>query len=877
MTLPPEIAAALARGAQVVTSNQRAARTLRRAFDEDRRAAGEVRWQPPEILAFESWAAGQWHRLMLRGKVTRILLNPAQELAVWRGIVAADGVPRTAVDALAEMAAEAWSRLLRHSGRARLGSVGVSTDTKAFQRWARTFAARCQREQWVTAAELPGELVAAEIDAADLMLVGFDTPPPAYTSLFSALAKVETFVPRVEARVELATCADEASEVRAAARWARAMLELEPASRIAVVVPGLAERKAAIDRVFREVLAPELEEIGATHAAPYEFSYGQPLSETALVAVALDLLRWPRRALSVESASALLLSPYFGDPAHSGTATFDAFELRQAKVLRPEFTLEQMVELVERSKRHARLETLLKRLHGLRRAAHAEQANTAGTQRPYADWADAFRAMLHEAGWAAGAEDSIAFQTRERWESTLDELAMLDFEGTHVSAATALEVLEQLAASALFAPESNDAPVQVIGPLEAAGSTFDGLWVIGAGEQTWPPQSSTTPLLPWHLQVELAMPGADAARDRSAALTLTERLAGSATTVVFSYAATRGDGSHQRPSALLDGLTLSEHEPVAEPARDVFVLEEVTDEMPPPFFSERAARGGARVLELQAACPFRAFAEFRLHATAIDTRDPGQDPRERGNDVHNVMEWFWNEARDQPTLRQMTAQARAALLDACVAEALERTSHAAMTPWDGAYLALQRQRLNQLLTPWIDFEMTRPAFAVQQREEKLQARVGELHLSLRADRVDETEGGFLIVDYKTGAAAPADWLGERPDAPQLPLYAIQTDAEQLGGVAFALLRAGRDLGLKGFATGPEVIDKGTKTELPLSAQVDAWRRVLTALAESFVAGDARVDPKSYPKTCARCDQRLLCRLNPAAAEPDEEEESEAYG
>ncbi len=49
----------------------------------------------------------------------------------------------------------------------------------------------------------------------------------------------------------------------------------------------------------------------------------------------------------------------------------------------------------------------------------------------------------------------------------------------------------------------------------------------------------------------------------------------------------------------------------------------------------------------------------------------------------------------------------------------------------------------------------------------------------------------------------------------------------------------------------------------LQSQVAEWRDVLTALAEDFYTGSANVDPKQYPKTCSHCEQRLLCRLDPA--------------
>jgi ATP-dependent helicase/nuclease subunit B len=62
-----------------------------------------------------------------------------------------------------------------------------------------------------------------------------------------------------------------------------------------------------------------------------------------------------------------------------------------------------------------------------------------------------------------------------------------------------------------------------------------------------------------------------------------------------------------------------------------------------------------------------------------------------------------------------------------------------------------------------------------------------------------------------------------------------------------------------------------KTE-NFAAQVEEWRDVLTKLAEQFAAGEARVRPKSYPKTCAYCGQRMLCRVSEANLEKIDDEE-----
>ena len=88
-----------------------------------------------------------------------------------------------------------------------------------------------------------------------------------------------------------------------------------------------------------------------------------------------------------------------------------------------------------------------------------------------------------------------------------------------------------------------------MGPLEAAGSTFDAIWFLRSGELSWPMPRSSNPLLPWPLQRELGMPGTDAQRDAEHARRMTERIAESAATVVFSYAMESAEGRQRLSSA----------------------------------------------------------------------------------------------------------------------------------------------------------------------------------------------------------------------------------------------------------------------------------------------------------------------------------------
>ena len=147
----------------------------------------------------------------------------------------------------------------------------------------------------------------------------------------------------------------------------------------------------------------------------------------------------PSSPLSLETISALLLSPFFGaaNPADAlAAAEFDAFELRRKSLLRPELTLDAIIDLVREGPRAQRIASVLRALFSLRRAAAAEkiESGTEGPQQSHAGWADAFRNLLAAAGWTRATDrDSLSFQTRQRWESALDQLATLDFDGSRVN------------------------------------------------------------------------------------------------------------------------------------------------------------------------------------------------------------------------------------------------------------------------------------------------------------------------------------------------------------------------------------------------------------------------------------------------------------
>ncbi|HEU4636316.1 MAG TPA: PD-(D/E)XK nuclease family protein, partial [Edaphobacter sp.] len=408
------------------------------------------------------------------------------------------------------------------------------------------------------------------------------------------------------------------------------------------------------------------------------------------------------------------------------------------------------------------------------------------------------------------------------------------------------------------------------------------LWFLDAGDLSWPIRNNVNALLPWSLQRELRMPGANPEAEELLAKKITARLAASAQRVVFSFPKNKTEGT-QRSSPLLRSLGLQkaelEHLAPADVEAEPVLLEEFSDELPIPQVPDLVALGGVEILKLQAACAFRAFAEKRLGSSEIRQLELGMDARELGSVLHRALEHFWEQVGSQENLKQMTKLDRDTTLRAAVDHALHRAESIAQSEWERAYLGLQRERLADLINQWLAVEMQRRPFSVKTSEEGVKnAQVGPLLLNLRVDRVDLTEEGEVIIDYKTGVAKTSQWEGDRPDEPQLPVYAIVTRAlhpdNPPADIAFAQVRTGKDMALESVfekVTDQKIIPR-KRTEL-FEEQLNQWQGVLEQLANKFHSGYAEVDPKQYPKTCEHCAQRILCRLNPAAFDEDLDEET----
>ena len=151
--------------------------------------------------------------------------------------------------------------------------------------------------------------------------------------------------------------------------------------------------------------------------------------------------------------------------------------------------------------------------------------------------------------------------------------------------------------------------------LESIGLEFEQLWLLGLHDGVWPTQAAPNPFIPLRLQCRLGMPRAEARGELDFCRGVTRSWQGSARSVTASFPARLGDQATQ-PSPLIAawpqraGLDreLSRVAVWRDLIRDrAPALECRADARGPGIDDSGAVVGGARVLQDQAACPFRGF------------------------------------------------------------------------------------------------------------------------------------------------------------------------------------------------------------------------------------------------------------------------------
>jgi ATP-dependent helicase/nuclease subunit B len=878
--------AALERGEIVLTPNQRLRNRIREAFAATRGAISLT----PRVYSLTEWLDQCWQQLQqleASGKGP-VLANDLQMQLVWQQAIEADNHDQALYVSkrLVQQAIEASRNLiLWQLPLERITAFGDPTDYPLLN-WTKRVEQRLASLGMITREACYRLLLQAftkgllpRVPVLHLERLG--DLPPLIAQVLEAAAEQVTVVVARETRepsaLRLAASSFE-EEIRTAAHWAHRRLQEDRDASIGIIVPELGTRRDLVERLFCEHFEAQFySPQQPRYTLPFNISTGTPLGQAPVISAALQLLQFGQLEIEVGQLSNLINSPFWGvfdEELGIRAALLETLRYRGQLRHSPAELRSIAQKLADGDGRETSLE-FSRRLQTV-----GSEWRRLGSAALPGQWVERILAILDLYVWPGSRPlDSVEYQQVRQFHQLLERFASLDLLQQTVSRSEGISMLGQLASATPFQAEVRHSPIQILGTLEGDGLRFDYCWVMGMTGQAWPPRPEPNPLLPLQLQRQLGMPRSSVDREITFASALTNHYRQCASTVIFSHA-TQVDEAQMVPSPLIADLPPIMVADVLD-GRDSahFGLPQLYAQLQnrrqlqsldcsygPAFEAEAgvAVRGGTGVLQQQARCPFDAFATFRLGARQPVEPILGLSPADKGSAIHGVMAKLWEVLMDQAGL-EAHADRLSDLIDEAVETVFRDLSGGARLELGERYLALEKARVRQLAEQILALELQREPFRVAGIEEELLREFAGLTFRLRMDRIDQTAAGhYLIIDYKTGNAVHINqWLGERPEEPQLPLYAL-CYPEPVSGISFACVRT-QDPGYCGIVAGEiPAWDKRIKTPEQLKdADCEDWPALLAsfenhlaALATEYREGYAAVAPKNVA-TATRYNAHLL--------------------
>lgn len=860
--LERELFPPLRRGAVAVAASNRLARRILVRYGQWRQASGAVAWQRPQVLSWQEWLRGLWEESLLRGGRAggSALLSKHGSLLLWERALRSDRRGQLDIGQNAALARRSWNRALDYGLNLETLCAEVEgRDERRFAGWVRRFEQLRIEGGWLEPAALPQALAedaqAGAIAArSPIWLLGMDEPLPAPHRLLldclrqsGAAIAAAPATPRPQ-HVWRADYDDGAAELEAAADWAGS-------GNAGVVVLDFGERAGHARRALLNRMQPAWQTRGFPLDAPLNSAEAPSLGHAGPPAAALDALQMLPARIDFEALSRTLRGAYLAGARRESGGRARLERSIRADLVGGEITRTQL--MARAGRRAPEFSEALRQGWSAARKARGK-----GKRHSHRTWAAAFASFLRELGWPGNRSlDSGEKQAEDAWNKLLTDFAGCDAVAARpVSLNMALSRLKTMLADRQFQPQGPDAAVELLPAGEAAGMHFDRLWVAGASASLWPRPIRPLPFLPLRLQRGLQMPQASPQAALEQARRQTQALMHCACEVVFSWAQLTDEGVAAICSPLIADIPRISRDVVeaggesslhyAESLRCKVELE-VLNEEPPPLGADEEIRGGTNLMDRQLSNPFRAFAEYRLHAREYPRPRDGIGPLLRGNLIHKLLHRLYSEYGDAASLRAATPDLPARLEE--WAREIPRDEPLGFRPLVLALLRLERERAAELALQWTRHDLRRGSFQVERLEEKVELKLGLITLAMRLDRVDRLlpDGERLVLDYKTGSQPPRLTgldPGKRFESSQLPAYALATG--KVAGVGYVHL-SGRPLTVPG-RYDPAAADSGIgqlPNMKPLSGkwpagwqgQLDFWRRELENAAQQLSRGDARIE------------------------------------
>ena len=823
-------------GAIVITPNNRLSQHLIQAYDERFRKTNIGPLTKPLCLSYTSWLEYLFQELNHRYPHDDhpILLSLAQQQFLWRTILHND--PETVVSTeLLNLVQTTWKTCVQWNIHPNDPQLQQTLYSRRFQTWYEDFQHRLVTNQAITTEQIPSYFLHATyaLPLPTLIWTCFDEFTPVQKKLQEKLSEQQS-QQLIDDYQEnpingyYFAAENQQNEFIQAIHWSKERLR-QGDKNIAIIVPDLQKQIHSVNMTMARHLAANL----------YNISYGTPLSEYPIINTALKWLTLNLESLSTEEIHLLLMSPFIQDSQNEFIAR--SLLLQDNPVMKtpnlPWLTFLEQIKTISPN--------LHKCLQSLQTYPKIDSP---------AAWTQHFKQRLKTLAFPGEiAIDSHQYQYLKRFYLLFDDLMSLNAICTSMSADTAIAALKEIAANTVFQIQKPPTPITVLGMLEASGCQYDSIWITGLTDQTLPQKTKLSPFLPIHFQKSQQMPHTDADKEFQRAEHMLKRFGYASNQIILSY-----------PLLIIDqpqlNCSLIENYPAFSPSSTVTndpicgLETYIENYIYPPKPNEQFS-GGTSLLANQAKCPFQAFALHRLkikiNASSID----GLDPTERGQILHHSLEALWTKIGNQAYLLRCSTEE----INTMILSSIQTTLPLFANRLSALAQEVETRRLLALIQACLIWEKQRAPFKVAALEASYQITLAGLNLRIRVDRLDQSlhHPSKIIIDYKTSLPASKPWLEERPEAPQLLLYALLD--KEIDTLIFMQMKAGK-MTLQGLSAQPYT-DTGIqtlKTDESWSTYQNHWEHQLTLLAEEIQTGYCEPKPKR-PSLCQQCTVHSLCR------------------
>lgn len=830
------------KGEMVITPNNRLSTHLLQTYDHLYRGQQSAPLAKPRCFSYENWLHYLFKQITYRFPllVHPLLLSTLQQRYLWQMILRQHQETSVSLGLL-DVIQDAWRRCVFWQIQPDDPVLQQTAHTRRFQRWYHSFQQNLNKNQATTIELLPEYLIKTEcsLEPTSMIWTCFDEFTPIQTCLqqnLQAQGSHQFIDDYQENSVEAYrfSAKNQQEEFQQAVVWIRKRLA-HGDHHIAVIVPDLQQQIQIVENTFSQHFSADL----------YTISYGRPLVNYPIINTALHFLSLDLQTVDAQQVRLLLQTPFIAGGENE-------FAIR-SQILQDNGLMKALRLPWQDFLNHIRVHTpdLYQCLSNLKPYARSD--------RPFA-WVTQFKERLRCLGFPGDMPiDSTTYQCLNRFYLLLDDVMSMNTLISAISVDEAILILRELSSTTLFQIQKPPTPVTVLGLLEASGCRFDSIWFMGLTDQCLPQKTKFSPFLPIHLQKSIRMPHTDSHREFQRARLVLNRLEYASDSIVYSFPLTLGDEPCS-PSNLIHHYPhyLPQPIPIKDMTSDLQIYSETYHH---PLRNGERLSGGTALLANQAKCPFQAFATHRFKIKPSLVSTDGLDLNERGQILHHIMEIIWTNLTCQANLLQLDGNSLTVFVQESVQIALRNFQASRPAALSELSLDIEYERLQDLAHACLEWEKQRAPFQIESLEQSYAITLAGLAIRMRVDRLDKnlSQPGKTVIDYKTSLPNTKPWLEERPESPQLLLYALLD--HEINTLMFMQLKTGQ-MTLKGLSANPHE-DPGIqvlKENESWTSYQQFWEQQLSQLAIEVQEGFCEPQPKRM-SICQTCPVQNLCRAN----------------